>query len=52
LRALGDRPQLGRKLTKPGWRRLVVSPYPYLIDYRVKTDEIVILRFRHAARRP
>jgi len=23
-----------------------------LIDYRMKKDEIVILRFRHAARRP
>ncbi|MDI3564507.1 hypothetical protein OWC48_29335 [Bradyrhizobium sp. Arg816] len=29
-----------------------VNPYPYLIDYRVTETEIVIMRFRHAARRP
>jgi hypothetical protein len=27
-------------------------PYPYLIDYRVGENEIVVLRFRHSARRP
>ncbi|MGA2124742.1 MAG: type II toxin-antitoxin system RelE/ParE family toxin [Xanthobacteraceae bacterium] len=33
-------------------RRVVVTPYPYLIFYRVTPDEIVIHGVRHAARRP
>ncbi len=33
-------------------RRLVVSPYPYLIFYRVADDALVIHGIRHGARRP
>jgi len=36
----------------PGVRRLFLTPYPYLIDYFVGDDEIVVQRFRHAARKP
>ena len=31
---------------------MFLTPYPYLIDYYVGDDEIVIQRFRHTARRP
>jgi len=41
---------VGRKTSIPGVRRVVLAPYPYLIDYYVGDDEIVIQRFRHAAR--
>jgi toxin ParE1/3/4 len=43
---------VGRKTSVPGVRRIVLTPYPYLIDYYVGDDEIVIQRFRHAARKP
>jgi plasmid stabilization system protein ParE len=43
---------VGRKTSIPGVRRIVLTPYPYLIDYYVGDDEIVIQRFRHAARKP
>jgi toxin ParE1/3/4 len=33
-------------------RRMIVSPYPYLIFYEATADEIVIHGVRHAARRP
>ena len=33
-------------------RRIVVTPYPYLVFYRVAADEIVIHGVRHAARKP
>jgi plasmid stabilization system protein ParE len=49
---LGDHPYAGRQTTRAYVRRLPVNPYPYLIDYRVAETEIVIMRFRHAARRP
>ena len=49
---LGDHPYAGRQTTRAYVRRLPVNPYPYLIDYRVTETEIVIMRFRHAARRP
>jgi toxin ParE1/3/4 len=45
-------PYAGRPTTRAYVRRLPVNPYPYLIDYRVTATEIVIMRFRHAARRP
>jgi len=47
-----ERPYAGRATSRSGVRRLPANPYPYLIDYRVGATEIVILRFRHAARRP
>jgi plasmid stabilization system protein ParE len=49
---LQNHPQAGRPTTHPGKRRIAANPYPYLIDYRVTDTEIIILRFRHAARRP
>ena len=49
---LQDHPYAGRPTTRPGVRRLVTHPYPYLIDYRVTDTEIIVQRFRHAARRP
>lgn len=49
---LQEQPHAGHMTDRPGVRRLVTAPYPYLIDYRASADEIVIFRFRHAARRP
>jgi plasmid stabilization system protein ParE len=49
---LQERPYAGRATSRPNVRRLPTNPYPYLIDYRVDENEIVIMRFRHAARRP
>ena len=43
---------VGRKTSIPGVRRVLLTPYPYLIDYYVGADEIVIQRFRHTARKP
>jgi len=45
-------PETGHATTRAGVRRIAVSPHPYLIDYRIVADEIVVLRFRHAARKP
>jgi hypothetical protein len=28
---------------------ILTNPYPYLIDYRVTANDIIIMRFRHAA---
>ncbi|WP_375159659.1 type II toxin-antitoxin system RelE/ParE family toxin [Bradyrhizobium sp. RDT46] len=47
---LQDHPYAGRQTTRAYVRRLPVNPY--LIDNRVTETEIVIMRFRHAARRP
>jgi toxin ParE1/3/4 len=43
---------VGRKTSIPHVRRVYLTPYPYLIDYYVGDDEIVIQRFRHTARKP
>lgn len=52
LTLLRAHPYAGRLTSKPGIRRILVSPYPYLLDYAPTDDEIVVRRFRHAARRP
>lgn len=45
-------PYTGAKTRIPGVRRIFLTPHPYLIDYFVGDDEIVVQRFRHTARRP
>ncbi|MFY9294279.1 MAG: type II toxin-antitoxin system RelE/ParE family toxin [Methylorubrum rhodinum] len=45
-------PYAGKRTTLAGVRRMFLTPYPYLIDYFVGDDEVVVQRFRHAARNP
>jgi toxin ParE1/3/4 len=49
---LAQHPYAGQATDLPGVRRLSVSPYPYLIFYRVTDDEVIIQRMRHTSRRP
>ena len=49
---LQEQPYAGRATSRPKVRRLSANPFPYLIDYRVTANEVIIMRFRHAARRP
>ncbi len=52
LAILVDQPLAGQATNRQGVRRVVLTPYPYLIFYRVTETEIVVLRFFHAARKP
>ena len=52
LDLLQTRPGIGPMTDRPGVRRLVVTPYPYLLDYRITGEELIVLRFRHGARHP
>jgi plasmid stabilization system protein ParE len=45
-------PHAGQLTSKGPLRRMVASPYPYLIYYQATEDEIVIHGVRHSARRP
>ena len=45
-------PHAGQLTSKGRLRRVVASPYPYLIFYHATEDEIVIHGVRHSARRP
>lgn len=45
-------PHAGRPTSKGHLRRIIASPYPYLIFYRATENEIVIHGVRHGARRP
>jgi plasmid stabilization system protein ParE len=45
-------PHAGQLTSKGHLRRMVASPYPYLIFYQATEDEIVIHGVRHSARRP
>ena len=52
LAVLLQHPQAGQKTRRPGMRRIVVTPYPYLVFYRLAGDEIVVHGVRHGARKP
>ncbi|WP_407519705.1 type II toxin-antitoxin system RelE/ParE family toxin [Methylobacterium oryzisoli] len=45
-------PQTGRMTSRSHIRRFPLGTHPYLLDYAATDDEIVVRRFRHAARRP
>jgi addiction module RelE/StbE family toxin len=53
LRNLCSFPEIGRRQTVEGVRKLVTSKYPYLVYYTVDqaAEEIVILTIQHPARR-
>ena len=50
-RLLVDQPHLGRPGRVPGTRELIISKTPFILPYRVMSDEIQILRVIHGARR-
>jgi toxin ParE1/3/4 len=52
LRLLMQHPHAGQATDVPGVRRLTLSPYPYLLFYRVTDDEVIVQRLRHTSRRP
>jgi plasmid stabilization system protein ParE len=49
---LPTHPLIGTRTDDPTIRRLVVTPYPYLLFYEVADDEIIIHNIRHSARNP
>ena len=44
-------PGMGRPSSKPGVRELVVPRLPYIVSYRVRGEEIQVLRVLHQRRR-
>jgi toxin ParE1/3/4 len=50
LALLEGQPEMGRITDEPGVRRITLTPFPYVLDYRVTTKEIIVMRFRHGAR--
>lgn len=47
-----DHPFVGRKTERRNIRRMAISPYPYLLTYRIGIGEVVIRTIRHTSRRP
>lgn len=47
-----EHPYAGQATSRPSTRRMVLTPYPYVLFYRVMADEVVVMRLRHAARKP
>jgi plasmid stabilization system protein ParE len=52
INLLLQHPHAGQLTRKGRLRRVVASPYPYLIFYQATEEEIVIHGVRHSARRP
>ncbi|MBZ5521951.1 MAG: type II toxin-antitoxin system RelE/ParE family toxin [Acidobacteriia bacterium] len=51
VKRLASFPAMGRAGRVPGTRELVVSGTPYIVPYRVRGDEVQILRVFHGARK-
>jgi toxin ParE1/3/4 len=45
-------PQSGKATSLSGLRRIVATPYPYLVFYKATDAEIIIIAVRHGARDP
>ncbi len=50
--ALAGQPAIGRPGRIPGTRELVVPRTRYLIPYRIRADQVEILRVFHTSRKP
>ncbi|NVN88230.1 MAG: type II toxin-antitoxin system RelE/ParE family toxin [Rhodopseudomonas sp.] len=49
---LTTHPRIGRRTDDPAVRRLMTSPYPYLVFYEIDGDEIIVHAVRRVARDP
>lgn len=45
-------PFMGAPTNISDLRRIVTTPYPYVVFYQVTGDEVAVIAVRHAARRP
>lgn len=45
-------PQAGQRTSMPRVRRILATPYRYLIFYEQLADEVVVIGVRHSARSP
>jgi len=52
LSIAAEQTRIGQLTSRPGFRRIVINPYPYVILYRARAEDIVVHSVRHAARRP
>lgn len=50
IEMLLQHPRSGRRTTNPRLRRIAATPFPYLIFYELRDDELVIIGIRHGAR--
>ncbi len=48
---LASHPQMGRPGRVPGTRELVITRFPYILPYRVREQNVEILRVFHTARK-
>jgi len=52
VESLQEQPHQGRPGRIFGTRELVIDKFPFIIPYRVKDDEVQILRVFHTSRKP
>ncbi|MCL1926680.1 MAG: type II toxin-antitoxin system RelE/ParE family toxin [Syntrophorhabdaceae bacterium] len=50
--ALAKHPEIGRPGRVFGTRELVIEKYPYIVPYRVRENEVQVLRVFHTSQKP
>ncbi len=51
VQLLADNPEIGRPGRVSGTRELVINGTPYIVAYRIKSNQVQILRVIHGARK-
>lgn len=51
VEALKEHPELGRPGRVFGTRELVISGYPFIVPYRIRGNEVQVLRVFHTSQR-
>lgn len=49
VRTLAESPEIGRIGEVPGTLELVCNPWPYIVVYRIRDDDLRIILVRHGA---
>jgi plasmid stabilization system protein ParE len=49
---LAEYPGAGQTTSNPRLRRIVTTPYPYLLFYEATEEEVIVIGVRHGARDP
>jgi plasmid stabilization system protein ParE len=52
INLLLQQPLIGTRTDDPAIRRMMISPYPYLVFYEAAGKELIIHAVRHASRKP
>jgi len=49
---ISEHPRAAMATSRANTRRMVLSPYPYVLFFHIGPDEVIVSRLRHTSRKP